>query len=89
MSRRFVGIVLLLAGSLALGMFTGQYFYRLWEYTVPAAVRTEFLGSSAHTSFLLRGLQIGLAFFGWALLAIGVARLFRRGVPAAKESPTP
>jgi hypothetical protein len=83
MSRRFVGIVLLLTGSLALGILSGQVFFRIYEETVPPALLTRFNVSSAHTYFLWRGAQIGFLYFGWALLAIGVARLFRRRSPTA------
>ena len=87
MSRRFVGIVLLLTGSLALGILSGQFFFRIYEKTVPAALLTSFQSASAHTYFLWRGLQAGFFYFGWALLVLGLARLFRtRTQPAPVPS---
>jgi hypothetical protein len=89
MSRRLIGIVLLLVGSLTLGVLSGQFYFRIYTRTVPAAVLTTFNTSTAHGYFLWRGLQVGLVFFLWALLAVGLARMFRRNDRGGRIEPKP
>jgi hypothetical protein len=45
---------------------------------VPVALTLRSSVSGAHTDFLLRGLLFGFLYFAWALVALGVARMFRR-----------
>jgi hypothetical protein len=81
-SRRWIGILLLLAGSLLLGVLSGQFYFRIYQKTVPPAVLTQFNANAAHGYFLWRGAQVGLVFFLWALTAVGLARLFRPRRPS-------
>ena len=78
MSRRTVGILLLLAGSELLGLLSGHWFFRVFNVTVPAAVVTDFNRATAYGFFLWRGLLLGFVIFLWAFLAVMVAPYFRR-----------
>jgi hypothetical protein len=78
MSRRMVGILILLAGSEALGLLSGHWYFGIFTRTVPAAVVTDFNRATAYGYFLWRGLLLGLLFFLWALAAALSAPLFRK-----------
>ena len=75
--RRWIGIGLLLVGSVLLGLLSGQFYFRVYERTIPAAVTTSFQSAAAHGYFLWRGVQVGAGIFVWSLLVLGMARLFR------------
>ena len=77
MSRRFVGVLVLLALSVLLGVLAGEFFFRIWIKTVPNAVTTSFNTASAHAYYLWSGAEVGLAFFAWGYLAPLVSRMFR------------
>jgi hypothetical protein len=87
MSKRMIGVVLLLVGSEALGLLGGNWFFGVFTATVPAAVVTDFNRAAAYGYFLMHGILLGLAVFGWALLALVLARFFRpaAGGPAERE----
>ncbi len=89
MSLRSVGIVLLLIGSLAIGVMFGELaFQRLFLAIVPPLAISEFNVNSAHAAFWLYGAGAGLVIFVWALAAALLARLFRkRERPAAAVRP--
>jgi hypothetical protein len=85
MSLRMVGVVLLLIGSLAIGVVFGELaFQRLFLAIVPQAALSEFNRSSAHAAFWFYGAGAGVVIFVWALLAALLARLFRK-----RERPAP
>ena len=86
MSRRMIGIVLLLAGSEILGVLTGQCFYRLFLKTVPPIGLSSFNASTAHVAFIFYGIVAGLGIFVWALTAVALARVFRGENSAADAS---
>ncbi|MBZ5640049.1 MAG: hypothetical protein LAO51_14980 [Acidobacteriia bacterium] len=77
MSRRLIGIVLSAAGSVVLGVIAAQWFFGLYDRTVPPAVLTAFNKGAAHGAFIAYGLGLGIAIFAWTLLAVWLARYFR------------
>jgi hypothetical protein len=77
MSRRVWGILVLFVLSLVLGVAAGEFFFRIWMKTVPAAVTTSFNTGSAHTYYLVRGAELGIVFFAWGLLSPLIAMMFR------------
>jgi len=78
MSRRMIGILLLLAGSEILGVLSGHWYFGLFTRTVPTAVVTEFNRAAAYAMFLVRGLVLGLVLFLWALVAVKLSSFFRQ-----------
>jgi hypothetical protein len=80
-----VGILLLLVGSVALGVLSGHWFFGIFERTVPAAVVTEFNRTTAYGFFLWRGLLGGFVLFLWSFLAVGVAPFFRNPSDGAEK----
>lgn len=79
MSRRTVGLLLLLVGSMGLGVAVAEWFFRLFDRTIPPAALSSFSKSAAHAAFLSYGVGAGVVLFGWALLAALVAPLFGGG----------
>lgn len=86
MSRRIVGILLLLVGSEIVGILSAERFYRLFLTTVPPAAVSSFSQSAAHAAFLLYGAGLGIVIFAWALLAAGVSRFFGHTSPASSRA---
>lgn len=84
-SRARVGILVLLVASEGLGLLLGQWFFRIYQQTVPPAVVTSFNVTTAHGWFLTNGALAGLLFFIWGLLVMWLAPLFR-GRPAGALS---
>lgn len=78
MSRRGIGILLLLACGLLLGLTAGEVFFRLFLETIPPLAVSSFGTSAAHFAYLSYGVGWGLVFFGWGLLTALAAPLFRR-----------
>lgn len=76
MSRRSIGLLLLLLCSSALGIGIGHWFSGVFDATVPAAVLTQFNHAAAYTYFLFRGFLVGLVVFVFSLLVLLVSRLF-------------
>lgn len=82
---RSTGVLILLFGSVILGIAAGEWFYR--------AVPPPALESSAmHMGFLLHGALVGLMIFLWTLLVLLIQRLWRRSahdVPPSQSSQPP
>lgn len=76
MSRRTLGLVLLLCGSEILGLLAGEWFYRLFLKTVPPLAVSSFNQSAAHVAYLLYGAITGLAISAWAVVLVVLSRLF-------------
>lgn len=76
MSRRSVGLLLLLLCSVGLGIGFGHWFSGVFDATVPPAVLTQFNHAAAYSYFLFRGLVIGLVIFIWSVAVILLARFF-------------
>jgi len=86
MSRRSVGVILLAVCSLALGVLAGLQYFHLFEITVPPAVLTDFIKSTARWAYITYGLITAGLLFVWSLLVALIAPLFRRK-PAPKPIP--
>lgn len=88
MSRRGIGIVLLLAGSVLFGFATGEVFYRLFLRTIPPLAMSSFSTGAAHLAYLTYGIGLGVALFAWTLFGILLSRYFSRAPsPAAPTAP--
>jgi len=78
MKRMILGLLLMLIGSVAVGILSGNWYFHLFRQTVPPAVLTSFNQATAHGAFLLYGFVIGAVIFLWSLLVLALARFFRR-----------
>ena len=78
MSRRLWGLILLIAGSEALGIVAGQWFFGLFEKTVPPAAIGNFGRGAAHGAFIAYGMGLGVVVFLYALAAVALSGYFRR-----------
>ena len=87
MSRRTVGFVVLLLGSLVLGVFAGDRFFSLFEKTVPPAMLTSFNRSTVKMAFLGYGAITGLAMFLWTLAVTMISPFFRQSKSNSVRSP--
>ena len=88
MSLRMFGIILLLVGSEALGLFSGRCFYKLMMATMPPIGMSALNQGAAGVAFTTYGAIGGLIVFAWALLTIFVSPLFRSKA-AAKPAEAP
>lgn len=84
MSKRVIGLVLSLIGSLGIGVLAGQKFFQIFDKTVPAGSMTSLVRSGTHTAYLMSGIVLGLVIFGWTTVAAWLARFF----PAAADTRT-
>ena len=80
---KLVGVIILLAGSVAIGAIFGNVFFRLFTTTVPPAVLTSFNKGTAHAAFITYGLGLGLCVFLWGLVVVICARFFQGKRPQA------
>jgi hypothetical protein len=74
--------MILLFGSVILGIALGEWFYR-------AVASPAELGAPVHMSFLLHGALVGLAIFLWTLLALVIQKLWRKPVSHQEPERTP
>ena len=77
MGRRNIGLVILLAGSLALGVLLGWSSYQLFLKNVPENQLSVMAKTVAPAQFIGAGLVDGLVIFVWSLLAVVFSRGFR------------
>ena len=77
MSRKNVGVVLLLGASELLGILLGQWFYGLFLKTVPPLVLSGFNQGAAHVAFLVYGALAGVAVFALSVIALALSRFFQ------------
>jgi cytochrome b561 len=86
-----LGLLLLLGGSLVLGLVVGQMFFRLFQSTVPPMALGAFQAGAAHAAHLTYGAALGVVVFGWVLLALVVSPIFRESGsgPKVPTSPSP
>jgi hypothetical protein len=85
MSKRLIGIVLAAVGSVALGLIGAEWFFGLFNKTVPPAVITAFNRGAAHGAFIGYGFGLGVMIFAWTLIVIALARFFP-GTPKPPSS---
>ena len=83
LSRR-VGVVLALLASEMLGLEMGRWYYSLFLKTVPPLSVSSVNSAAAQAACLTYGAIAGIAIFLWTLLAVFLARFFRR----SGEKPT-
>ncbi len=81
MSKRTIGLVLLLVGSLAIGYAAGQRFFSIFDGTVPKGSMTDLVRAGAHAAYVTAGLVFGAVIFVWTVIAVVLARFF----PAATK----
>jgi len=81
-SKRVIGLVLSLIGSLGIGVIAGQKFFLLFDKTVPAGSMTDLVRAGTHTAYLVSGVMFGLVIFAWTTAAAWLARFF----PAAADT---
>lgn len=84
MSRQ-LGLLLLLLGSLGIGVVMGEVFHRLFLSTIPPAALSGFSRGSAHVIHIIYGAGAGVVMFLWALLAAGLAPIFSAAKGAKKD----
>ena len=87
MSRRTLGIVLLLGASALLGIVAGHRFYLLFLKTVPPLLIGDFTRGAAHLNFLAYGFVLGVMIFLWSLLAVFLSRFFGTTDPKTAAAP--
>ena len=76
MSRRWIGVLLMLLGSLVLGILVGESFHGLFLKLVPRAALTEFVRGQARILHILYGLGAGVFVFLWSLVVLALGRAF-------------
>ena len=86
MTRRTVGLLLLLGASELVGLLLGQWFYSLFLKTVPPLAMSSFNQGAAHLAFIFYGVVAGVAFFLLCLLAVVLSRFFGEPAPGEKTS---
>lgn len=88
---RWIGWVVLFAGSEALGIAFGEWFYRLFIQAVPPSALSAVHQGTDHAAFLLYGVGAGVAIFLWTMLIASIAGMVaaRRATSAAKAAATP
>jgi hypothetical protein len=70
------GLILLLVGSLALGVGMGEMFHRVFVANIPPAMLSQFNKATAQVTHILYGVLAGVVMFLWAILAASLAPLF-------------
>ncbi|MGH7740764.1 MAG: hypothetical protein ACRENS_01945 [Candidatus Eiseniibacteriota bacterium] len=85
MTGRGVGLVLLLVGSLLIGIGMGEVFHRLFLSSIPPSMLSGLSRGSAHIMHVVYGAAAGLVMFIWAVLAAAMAPLFGAR-PAPKKN---
>lgn len=78
MNRRSLGIVLLLVGSIVLGLIAGQFNWLLFRKAIPPTMVSELNLVTARGAAVTYGLLTGVALFVWGLVAALVSPVFRR-----------
>ena len=86
MISRQVGLLLLLIGSLGIGIAMGEVFHRLFLSTIPPAALSGFSRGSAHVIHIVYGACAGVVLFLWAILAAALAPMFGTRKAAAPSS---
>jgi hypothetical protein len=81
MSKRMIGLVLSLIGSVGIGVLAAQKFFQLFDKTVPAGSMTDLVRAGTHTAYLATGIVLGVVIFGWTIAAAWLAKFF----PAAAK----
>jgi len=83
MSKKMLGLILLLVAGEAIGLAAGNYAFRLFDKTVPPAVITSFVRGGAHGAYLGFGAVLGIVIALWSALVAWCARFFMGGTKTA------
>jgi hypothetical protein len=86
MSKRVIGLILSLIGSVALGVLAAQRFFQLFDKTVPAGSMTDLVRAGTHTAYVGAGVVFGVVIFGWATAVAWLARFFPPSANATTSS---
>lgn len=78
MSRRVWGILVTLGLSMLLGVGAGEFFFGIWQKTVPPAMTTSFNSASAHAAYLGSGAVVGVVFFLWGMVSPLISMMFKQ-----------
>lgn len=77
MKGRTLGLILLLAGSIALGLIAGQVNWILFKKAIPTTMVSELNLVTARGAAFTYGLLTGVALFFWGLIVALVSPAFR------------
>jgi hypothetical protein len=78
MKGRTLGLILLLAGSIVLGLIAGQVNWILFKKAIPTTMVSELNLVTARGAAFMYGLLTGVALFVWGLIVALVSPAFRR-----------
>ena len=76
MSKRMIGLVLSLIGSVVIGVLAAQRFFSLFDKTVPAGSMTDLVRTGTHAAYITTGVVFGFVIFAWTVVAAWLARFF-------------
>ena len=82
MSRKLLGLILVVIVGQIVGYFAGSYAFALFDKTVPPAVITSLVRGGAHTAYVLFGVVLGLVIAAWSVLVAWCAGFFMGGTKA-------
>ena len=77
MSKRVVGMVLVLLGGLILGWYAGSWAFSVFEKTVPAGAVTDLIRGATRAAYRTGGLVVGVIAAAYALLVAWASPYFR------------
>jgi hypothetical protein len=78
MRGRTVGVILLLLGSILLGLVVGHFDWILFKKAIPPTMVSSLNLATAKGAAISYGMVVGGAFFVWGLLVALVSPIFRR-----------
>ncbi len=77
MSKKIVGMILLLLGGLAIGFYGGRSAFSVFEKTVPAGAVTDLVKGGTRAAYTTGGLMFGVVVAVYALIAAWASPFFR------------
>ena len=78
MKSRTLGIILLLVGSIVLGLIAGQLNWNLFKKAIPPTMTSELNLVTAKGAAFTYGLLTGVLLFLWGLIVALISPAFRR-----------
>ena len=78
MLSKKVGVALAFVASEALGLEMGWLYFRLFVKTIPPLSMSSVNSAAAQAACLTYGALAGIVIFLWTLLAVFLARFFKR-----------
>jgi hypothetical protein len=81
MKGRTLGMILLLAGSIVLGLIAGQLNWTLFKKAIPPTMVSELNQVTARAAAITYGLLTGAALFLWGIIVALVSPAFRKRPP--------